>query len=139
MITPTLALTRLDRQSEWPDPINLFVISSLLLESCKIIFFLSFGKFPNQKAVNHASNTWEIVILEWKPRDPNLYLYNQKSLTHLDPSLGTFSAIDLTLSDPLFFLDYNWRVYKDLCSSDLYRIIIENSEPQTIPTPYDRI
>ena len=26
---------------------------------------------------------------------------------------GTFTGIDLTLSDPITFLDYNWKVHKD--------------------------
>ena len=65
-------------------------------------------------------------------------LHNQKSQTHLDPPSGTFSAIDLTLSDSSIFIDYNWRVYKDLCCNDHYPIkiensIIKNSETQTNP------
>ena len=45
-------------------------------------------------------------------------LHYQKSQIYLDSSSGTLSAIDLTLSDSSIFIDYNWRVYKDLCSSD---------------------
>ena len=33
----------------------------------------------------------------------NLFLHNQKSQTRLDPSLSTFFAVDLTLSDPSIF------------------------------------
>ena len=40
----------------------------------------------------------------------NSCLHNEKFLTHLDPSLGPFFAIDLTFSDPSF-IGYNWRVY----------------------------
>ena len=43
----------------------------------------------------------------------NLYLCSQISQNYQDPFLGTFSAINLTLSDPSIFIDYNWRVYKD--------------------------
>ena len=57
----------------------------------------------------------------------NICLHNEKFQTHLDPASGTFSAIDLTFSDPSIFIDYNWRVYKDPCGSDHYPIIIENS------------
>ena len=62
--------------------------------------------------------------------------HNQNSQTHLNPSSGSYSAIDLTLSDPSIFTDYNWWVYKDPCGSDHYPIIIienstiKNSEPQ---------
>ena len=52
-------------------------------------------------------------ILEKITNSNNLCLHNQNSQTHLNPSSGSFSAIDLTLSDPLIFIDYNWRVYKD--------------------------
>ena len=46
--------------------------------------------------------------------------------THLDPSLDTFLAIDLTLSVQSIFIGYNWRVIKGLCSSDHYPILMEN-------------
>ena len=54
---------------------------------------------------------------------------------HLNPSSGSFSAIDPSFSDTSIFTDYNWRVYKDTCGSDHYPIIMENStiknsEPQ---------
>ena len=51
----------------------------------------------------------------------NLYLHNQNSQTYLNPSSGSFSVLDLTLSDPLIFID--WRVYKDPCGSDHYPIM----------------
>ncbi len=44
-----------------------------------------------------------------------------------DPSSGTFPAIDLTLSDPSIFIEYNWKVYKDPYSSDYYPRIMENT------------
>ena len=77
-------------------------------------------------------------ILEKIINSYNLCLHNQNSQTHLNPSSGSFSAIDLTLSDPSIFTDYNWRVYKDPFGSDHYPIIMENStiknsEPQIKP------
>ena len=77
-------------------------------------------------------------ILEKIINSNNLCLLNQNSQTHLNPSSGSFSAIDLTLSNPSIFTDYNCRVYKDPCSSDHYPIILENStiknsEPQIKP------
>ena len=57
-------------------------------------------------------------------------LHNRKAQTHLSSSSGTFSAIDLTLSDPATFIE-------DSCDSDHFPIIIENtkpgkSDPQTV-------
>ena len=37
----------------------------------------------------------------------NLCLLNNKSPTYLHPATGTHSVIDLTLSDPTIYLDYN--------------------------------
>ena len=44
-----------------------------------------------------------------------------------DPSSGTFSAIDLTLSYTSILIGYNWRVYKDPCGSDHYPVIMKNT------------
>ena len=60
-----------------------------------------------------------------------------ESSNHLSSSSGTFSAIDLTLSDPATIIEYNWRVHEDSCGSDHFPIIIENtkpgkSDPQTV-------
>ena len=65
-------------------------------------------------------------ILEKLINCNDLCLHNQNSQTHLNPSSGSFSAIDLTLSEPSMFTDYNWRVYKDPCDSD-------HTEPQLKP------
>ena len=59
-----------------------------------------------------------------------------------DPSSGSFTAIDLTLNDSSIFIDFNWRVYKDLCFSDHHLIIMENStikisKPQTKPSRWN--
>ena len=76
-------------------------------------------------------------ILEKIINNYNLCLHNRKAQTHLSSSSGTFSAIDLTLSDPATFIEYNWRVHEDSCGSDHFLIIIENtklgkSDPQTV-------
>ena len=81
--------------------------------------------------MNKRGQTLEKII-----NNNNLCLHNQKAKTHLSSSSGTFSAIDLTLSDPATFIVYNWRVHEDSCSSDHVPIIIENtklgkSEPQS--------
>ena len=74
------------------------------------------------KTINKRGQILKTII-----NSNNLCLHNQNSQTHLNQSSGSFSAIDLTLSDPSIFTDYNWRVYKDLCGSDHYPIIMKNS------------
>ena len=73
-------------------------------------------------------------ILEEIINNKNLCLHNWKSQIHLDPSSGLSSAIDLTLSEPSIFIDYNWRVYKDPCVSDYYPVIMENSTIKKLGT-----
>ena len=99
--------------------------------------FYSHNIIWGSKTTNKRGQTLEKVI-----HSNNLCLCYQKSQTHLDPSPGTFSAIDITLSDSSVFIDNNWRVYKDPCDSDYYPIImknstIENSEPQTKPPQWN--
>ena len=60
----------------------------------------------------------------------NLCLLNNKSSTYLHPPTGTHSVIDLTLSDPTIYLDYNWKTNEDNCRSDHYPIILEKLEPE---------
>ena len=84
------------------------------------------------RTTNKRGHTLEKII-----NNNNLCLHNRKAQTHLSSSLGTFSAIDLTLSDPATFIEYNWRVHEDSCGSDHFPIIIENtkpgkSDPQTV-------
>ena len=84
------------------------------------------------RTTNNRGQTLEKII-----NNNNLCLHNWKVQTHLSSSSGTFSAIDLTLSDPATFIEYNWRVHEDSCGSDHFPIIIENtkpgkSDPQTV-------
>ena len=60
----------------------------------------------------------------------NLCLLNNKSPTYLHPATGTHSVLDLTLSDPTIYLDYNWKTNEDKCGNDLYLIILERLEPK---------
>ena len=76
------------------------------------------------RTTNKRGQTLEKII-----DNNNLCLHNRKAQTHLSSSLGTFSAIDLTLSDPATFIEYNWRVHEDSCGSDHFPIIIENTKP----------
>ena len=96
-----------------------------------MIDFNSHNIIWGSKTTNKRSQILEKII-----NSNSLCLHNQKSQTHrlgkydkthLDPSLGSFSAIELTLNDPSIFIDYNWRVCKGPCSSDHYPLLMENS------------
>ena len=55
----------------------------------------------------------------------NLCILNNKSHTYLNPFTGSYSAIDLTLCDPVSYMDYGWKVHGDLCVSDHFPILLE--------------
>jgi len=54
----------------------------------------------------------------------NLSLLKDGSATYLHPGSGSQSAIDLSICDPLLYLDFSWKVHDDLCGSDHFPIII---------------
>ena len=54
-----------------------------------------------------------------------LCYFNNGSNTYLHPGNGTYSAIDLTITDPSLLPDFSWRVHDDLCGSDHFPIILE--------------
>ena len=58
----------------------------------------------------------------------NLCIYNNKSLTYLCPISDSYSAIDLSLSNPSIFIDFFWKVMKDTYGSDHFPICWQNSE-----------
>ena len=68
-------------------------------------------KNTNQKGKN----------LETFINNNNLCIYNNKSLTYLCPFSGSYSAIDLSLSDPSIFMD-------DTYGSDHFPICLQNLE-----------
>ena len=55
-----------------------------------------------------------------------LSLMNDGSYTYLHPGYGTYTAIDLTITDPGLLLDFSWKVSSDLHGSDHFPIIIES-------------
>ena len=118
------------------DPINEEQLNNLINQLPKP--YILMGDFNNHnilwgsRTTNKRGQTLEKII-----NNNNLCLHNRKAQTHLSSSSGTFSAIDLTLSDPATFIEYNWRVHEDSCGSDHFPIIIENakpgkSDPQTV-------
>ena len=75
-------------------------------------------KNTNQKGKN----------LETFINNNNLCFYNNKSPTYLCPFSGSYSAIDLSLSDPSILIDFSWKVLKDTHGSDHFPICLQNSE-----------
>ena len=73
---------------------------------------------------------WGCRTLENIMNNNNLFLFNKKSQTLIDPSSATYSAIDLTLCDTSIFLDFTQRVYDDTCMSDHFSIVLESLHPQ---------
>ena len=61
-----------------------------------------------------------------KQTKPNL---NDKSNSYLNPLTGSYSVIDLSLCDPITYMDYECKVHNDLCSSDHFPIILESLQP----------
>ena len=59
----------------------------------------------------------------------NLYILNNKSPTYLNHSTGSYSAINITLSDPSSYMDFIWNVHDDPCGSDHFPIILEITQP----------
>ena len=92
--------------------------------------------FINRVTFNSHSYVWGCRDTDQKGRiidvinRNNLLLYNDKSYTYLHPGTGTYSAIDLTISDASIFLDYSWKVHDDTCGSYQFPIILENSGPE---------
>ena len=67
--------------------------------------------------------------LEKLINDNNLCILNDKSPTYLNPSTGSYSAIDITLSDPSSYMDYIWKVHNDPSGSDYFPTILETAQP----------
>ena len=67
-------------------------------------------------------------LLETFIAEQALCFLNDGSYTYLHPGTGTYSAIDLTLTDPAIMTDFSWAVWDDLCGSDHFPIIIEHDK-----------
>ena len=86
--------------------------------------------------LNSHNTIWGCLKTNKKGRDlekvinsNNLCILNNKSPTYLNPSTGSYSAIDVSLSDPSSYMDYVWKVHNDPCGSDHFPIILEISQP----------
>lgn len=66
----------------------------------------------------------------------SLCLLNDGSHTYLHPGYGTYSAIDISLSDPILFLDYDWSVLEETHGSDHFPLLLKYSgQPSQEYTP----
>ncbi|WP_144077945.1 hypothetical protein, partial [Solemya velum gill symbiont] len=65
----------------------------------------------------------------------NLCLFNDKSPTFLHSGHGTFSSIDLSISNPSLFLEFEWSVENDLHGSDHFPLILKNTETANTAHP----
>ena len=54
-----------------------------------------------------------------------LCIFNDGTDTYLHPGNGSYSAIDLTVTDQSL-LDFSWKFHDDLCGSDHFPIILES-------------
>ena len=87
------------------DPINENEFNNLIEQLPKP--FILMGDFNSHNIIwgSKTTNKRGRQILEKIINRNNLCLYNQNSQTHLNPSSGSFSAIDLAVSDPSIFTD----------------------------------
>ena len=65
-------------------------------------------------------------------------IFNDGTDTYLHPGNGSYSAIDLTVTDPSLLLYFSWKGNDDLCVSDHFPIILNslNSTLGERPTRY---
>ena len=61
----------------------------------------------------------------------DLSIFNDGSNTYLHPATGTYSAIDLTITDPSLLQDFTWSVHGDSCGSDHFPIVLEPTTATT--------
>ena len=67
--------------------------------------------------------------LEKVIQNDNLCLLTDKSHTYLNLFTGSYSAIDLSLCDPVSYMDNGWKVHDDLCGNDHFPILLEILQP----------
>ena len=67
--------------------------------------------------------------LEKVIQNNNLCILNNKSHTYLNTFTGSYSAIDLTLCDPIRYMDYRWKVHDGLWGSYHFPILLEILQP----------
>ena len=110
------------------DPINESKLNKLIEQIPKPHILL--GDFNSHNTVwGCLQNNKKGKDLENIINSNNLCTLNNKSPTYLHSLTGSYSAIDLTLTDPSSYMDYTWKVHNDLCGSDHFPIIIDILQP----------
>ena len=61
--------------------------------------------------------------------DHQLCIFNDGANTYLHPATGTYTAIDLSITNPELIQDYKWFVHDDLCGSDHFPTVLESITP----------
>ena len=61
----------------------------------------------------------------------NLCILNDGSNTYLHPGNGSYTSIDISLTEPTLACDLSWTVHDDLCGSDHFPILIEDIIPSS--------
>ena len=89
-------------------------IKSKILNLSQILVFIS-----------QSNRVKKRTDLEKVINSNNLCILNNQSPTYLNPSNGSYSTIDITLSDPSGCMDYSWKVHDDPCGCDHFSIILE--------------
>ncbi|WP_370607161.1 hypothetical protein [Solemya velum gill symbiont] len=82
-----------------------------------------------------ASNNLHRDLIENFRTNNNLCSFNDEPLTFLHSRHGTFSSIDLSISDPSLFLDFEWSIENDLHGSDHVPLILKNTEHKNTAQP----
>ena len=59
----------------------------------------------------------------------NLCILNYKSPNRLNPPTGSYSAINIILSDSSSYMDYTWKVHDNPSGSDHFPIILKIIQP----------
>ena len=77
-----------------------------------------------------VSNSRGKYMLSWI-EDSELAILNTGKPTHFHVQTGSFSCIDLSITSPNAYIDFDWDVLEDLHGSDHFPIIINTGD--TIP------
>ena len=81
--------------------------------------------------LNSHSTVWGVKKKNKKGKDlekviqNNLCILNNKSHTYLNSFTGSYSAIDLTLYDPVSYMNYGGEIHDDLRGCDHFLILLQ--------------
>ena len=68
-------------------------------------------------------------LIEDMLSDHQLCVFNDGSNTYLHPASGTYTAIDLSITNSELIQDFKWYVHDDLCGSDHFPTVLESFTP----------